>query len=165
MRNKVAYLGVFLTLALICSYVESLIPFSIGVPGVKLGLANLVVVIMLYCVGEREALAVSVARIILSGFLFGNLFAIIYGLAGGLLSFFVMAALRRLGKLGVIPVSVAGGISHNVGQLLVAAAVVENYRVLYYAVVLLAAGAVTGLLIGIASQEVILRIGDRFQKR
>ena len=74
LRNKVAYLGVFLALALICSYVESLIPFYFGIPGVKLGLTNIVVVLLLYCVGTREALTVSVLRILLAGFLFGNMF-------------------------------------------------------------------------------------------
>ena len=78
LRNKVAYLGVFLALALICSYVESLIPFYFGIPGVKLGLTNLVVVLMLYCVGTKEALLISVLRIVLSGFLFGNMFSILY---------------------------------------------------------------------------------------
>ncbi|MGN0141226.1 MAG: Gx transporter family protein [Roseburia sp.] len=162
MRNKVAYLGVFLALALICSYVESLIPFYFGIPGVKLGLTNIVVVLMLYCIGTKEALAVSVCRILLAGFLFGNMFSILYSLAGGLLSFLVMWGMKKIGRFGVLPVSICGGISHNIGQLVVAAVVVENYNIFYYMPVLLVAGAVTGLLIGIAAQELILRIGGRF---
>lgn len=157
-----AYLGVFLALALICSYVESLIPFYFGIPGVKLGLTNIVVVLMLYCVGTREALLISVLRIVLAGFLFGNMFSILYSLAGGLLSFFVMYLLKRSGKFGVLPISVSGGVFHNVGQLFVAAFVVDNYNILYYMPVLFAAGIVTGLLIGVAAQEMILRIGKRF---
>ena len=90
LRDKVAYLGVFLALALICSYVESLIPFYFGIPGVKLGLTNIVVVLMLYCVGTKEAFAISMLRIVLAGFLFGNLFSILYSLAGGKFSFLVM---------------------------------------------------------------------------
>lgn len=161
LRNKVAYMGVFLALALICSYVESLIPISFGIPGVKLGLTNIVVVLMLYCIGAKEALAVSVCRIVLAGFLFGNLFSILYSLAGGLLSFLIMWAVKRTGKLGILPVSVCGGIFHNIGQLAVAALVVENYNVFYYLPVLLFAGAVTGLAIGVVAQELIIRIGDR----
>ena len=125
-------MGVFLALALICSYVESLIPISFGIPGVKLGLTNIVVVLMLYCIGAKEALAVSVCRIVLAGFLFGNLFSILYSLAGGLLSFLIMWAVKRTGKLGILPVSVCGGIFHNIGQLAVAALVVENYNVFYF---------------------------------
>ena len=161
LRNKVAYMGVFLALALICSYVESLIPISFGIPGVKLGLTNIVVVLMLYCIGAKEALAVSVCRIVLTGFLFGNLFSILYSLAGGLLSFLIMWAVKRTGKLGILPVSVCGGIFHNIGQLAVAALVVENYNVFYYLPVLLLAGAATGLAIGVVAQELIIRIGDR----
>ncbi len=161
LRNKVAYMGVFLALALICSYVESLIPISFGIPGVKLGLTNIVVVLMLYCIGAKEALAVSVCRIVLAGFLFGNLFSILYSLAGGLLSFLIMWAVKRTGKLGILPVSVCGGIFHNIGQLAVAALVVENYNVFYYLPVLLLAGAATGLAIGVVAQELIIRIGDR----
>ena len=159
LRDKVAYLGVFLALALICSYVESLIPFYFGIPGVKLGLTNIVVVLMLYCVGTKEAFAISMLRIVLAGFLFGNLFSILYSLAGGM----VMYLLKRTGKLGVLPVSVAGGMSHNIGQIAVAAFVVENINIFYYLPVLLVAGIVTGLLIGVAAQEIILRIGGRLK--
>ena len=157
-RGKIAYLGVFLALALICSYVEALIPFYFGIPGVKLGLTNIVVVLLLYLVGAREALLISVARVLLAGFLFGNMFSIIYSLAGALLSFAVMALLKKTGKFGVLPISISGGIFHNVGQLVVAALVVENYNIFYYMPVLLVAGIVTGALIGIAAQEILLRL-------
>lgn len=156
--KKIAFLGVFIALALICSYVESLIPFYFGIPGVKLGLTNIVVVIMLYTVGEKEAFAVSVLRIILAGFLFGNLFSILYSLAGGLLSFLVMYLIKKFQLLGIVTVSVCGGISHNIGQIIVAAFVVENYNIFYYIPVLLIAGTITGFLIGIVGQEIILRL-------
>lgn len=151
----------YLALALICSYVESLIPFYFGVPGVKLGLTNIVVVLLLYIIGAKEAFGISVMRILLAGFLFGNPFSILYSLSGGILSFLVMYLLKKTEKLKVITVSVAGGLMHNMGQLLVAALVVENYHVLYYLPVLLIAGFVTGFLIGILSQEIIIRIGKR----
>ena len=159
--RKTAYLGVFLSLALVCSYVEALIPFSFGVPGIKLGLANIVVVLLLYCVGAKEAIAVSVLRMILAGFLFGNAFSIVYSLAGGLLSFLVMLLLKKTNLLNCVSISVAGGISHNIGQLIAAAWIVENYNVFFYAPVLMIAGILTGFLIGILSQEIILRIGKR----
>ena len=100
-------------------------------------------------------------RIVLAGFLFGNMFSILYSLAGGLLSFLAMYLLKRMKWFGVLPVSVSGGIFHNVGQLIVAAYVVENYNIFYYMPVLLFAGALTGFLIGIAAQEMIKRIGNR----
>lgn len=163
MKNKVAYLGLFLSLALICSYVEAIIPFSFGIPGVKLGLTNIVVVLMLYSVGTKEALIVSYARIILSGFMFGSGFSILYSLVGGTLSFIVMYLLKKTKKLGVTSVSVAGGLSHNIGQLLVAAIVVENLYIFYYIPVLVIAGSITGLIIGIVSNEVILRLGKKIK--
>ncbi|MCI6464386.1 MAG: Gx transporter family protein [Faecalicatena sp.] len=158
MKNKAAYFGVFTALALIFSYVEMLIPIQFGVPGIKLGLANLMIVIMLYKSGPKDALLLSVVRIVLSGFLFGNLFAIIYSLAGGILSLAVMALLKKRGTFSVMGVSIAGGVCHNIGQLVVAMAVVETYRVGYYLPVLLIAGTVTGMLIGIVSNEVLKRI-------
>lgn len=161
MKKNVAYLGMYLALALICSYVESLIPFYFGIPGVKLGLTNIVVVLLLYTLGAKEAFLVSVVRIILAGFLFGNPFSILYSLSGGALSFLAMYLLKRTEKLKVVTVSVAGGVMHNTGQLIMAALVVENYHILYYIPVLLTAGFVTGFFIGILSQEIILRIGNR----
>lgn len=158
MKNKAAYFGVFTALALIFSYVEMLIPIHFGVPGIKLGLANLMIVIMLYKSGVKDALLLSIVRIVLSGFLFGNLFAILYSLAGGVLSLAVMAALKKRESFSVMGVSIAGGVSHNIGQLAVAMAVVETYRVGYYLPVLLIAGMVTGMLIGIVSNEVLKRI-------
>ena len=162
--KKVAFLGVFLALALILSYVESLIPFYFGIPGVKLGLTNLIVVVMLYLCGTKEAFGISMLRIILAGFLFGNMFSILYSAAGGLLSFLVMYFLKRTKKLHVVSVSVAGGVSHNVGQLLIAAFVVESYNIFYYMPVLILAGVLTGFLIGILGQEFILRFQKFFRE-
>lgn len=158
MRNRAAYFGVFTALALIFSYVEMLIPISFGVPGIKLGLANLMIIIMLFKCGAKEALLLSVVRIILSGFMFGNMFMIIYSLAGGVLSLGVMAFLKSREGFSVMGISIAGGVAHNIGQLLVAMAVVETYRVGYYLPVLLVAGTLTGALIGGVSAEVLKRI-------
>lgn len=158
MVRKTAYLALFLALALICSYVESLIPINFGIPGVKLGLTNIVVVLMLYTVGAKEAFGVSMMRILLVGFLFGNLFSICYSLAGGILSFLVMAGLKKWDRLHVISVSISGGLSHNIGQILLAAVIVSNFNILYYIPVLILAGVLTGLVIGLVSQEMILRL-------
>ena len=158
MRGKVAYFGVFTALALIFSYVETLIPINFGIPGAKLGLANLVIVIVLYKTGWKEALLLSVIRIVLAGFIFGNLFAILYSLAGGLLSLAAMTMIKQRGSFSVIGVSMAGGVTHNIGQLIVAMLVVETYQVGYYLPVLMISGLVTGALIGLVCKEVIRRL-------
>lgn len=158
MKNRVAYFGVFTALALMFSYIETMIPIQFGVPGIKLGFANIMIVIMLYKSSAKEALLLSIVRIMLSGFLFGNLSSILYSIAGGVLSLEIMTLLKKQGGFSVIGVSVAGGVSHNVGQLIVAMLVVETYQVGYYLPVLLVAGVLTGLGIGVVSQEVLKRI-------
>ena len=157
MKNKVAVFGVFTSLALILSYVELLIPINFGIPGMKLGLANLLVVILLYKGCPRDALLLSVIRILLSGLIFGNMFSIFYSLGGGLLSLAVMVFLKKTGQFTVAGISIGGGASHNVGQLLVAMSVVQTYQVGYYLPVLLIAGVITGAVIGILSAEVLKR--------
>ena len=141
MKNRVAYFGVFTALALIFSYIETLVPISFGIPGVKLGLANLIIVIALYKIPLREVYVLSIVRVLLSGVLFGNYFSIAYSLAGGLLSF-------------------AGGVCHNIGQLVVAMIVVETFAMSYYMPVLLVAGLITGFLIGVVADQVLRRISD-----
>lgn len=158
LKIKAAYFGVFTALALIFSYVETLIPIHIGIPGVKLGLANLIVVIALYRMGVREAYVLSVVRVILAGFLFGNLFAILYSLAGGLLSLTVMVFLKKTEKFSVLGVSMAGAVFHNIGQLIMAAIVLESLSITYYLPVLMLSGIVTGLLIGIVANEMLKRV-------
>lgn len=160
MKSKVAYFGVFTALALIFSYVETLIPIQFGIPGVKLGLANLIIVIALYRMKLSEAYLLSIVRVLLAGFIFGNYFSIIYSLAGGLLSLTVMALLRKKGGFSVIGVSIAGGVFHNIGQLIIASVIVETFSVMYYVPVLLIAGLVTGLLIGIASDGMLKRLAN-----
>jgi len=157
-RSKVAYFGVFTALGLIFSYVESLIPIQLGIPGVKLGLANLVIVIAIYKMGLKESLLLSVTRIVLSGFIFANLFSIIYSLAGGLLSLAVMWNLKKRDGFSVVGVSIAGGVSHNIGQLLIAMVVVESFSVSYYIPVLLVAGVITGFVIGLVAGEMLKRL-------
>ena len=154
MAKKVAYSAILVALAMIFSYVEVLIPFHFGIPGIKLGLANLVVVIALYLLKPSQAFCISVVRIVLVAFLFGSMSSMIYSLAGGVLSFAVMLLLKKSKGFSMMGISIAGGVSHNVGQLLVAAIVVENLSVFYYMPVLLIAGLITGMLIGIVAQKV-----------
>lgn len=161
-KKNIAFMGVFLALALVCSYVESLIPFYFGIPGMKLGLTNIVIIIILYCMGTKEAYCLSVLRVILAGFLFGNMFSILYSMAGAMLSLTVMYLLKKTGKFKIVTVSTLGGICHNIGQLTVASFVVENYYVFYYLPFLLIAGFITGLLIGIGAQEISLRVKHFF---
>lgn len=156
-NRKLVTLALFATTALMLSYIESLFPFFFGVPGMKLGLANLAVVIALYFYGWREALMINVLRIILSGLLFGNLFSILFSLGGALISFVCMVSARRLG-LSLYGVSMAGGVFHNVGQLLIAVFLVQTVEVGYYAPFLLLAGLVTGLLIGVLGKELLRRM-------
>lgn len=154
--RRTAELGLMLALALILSYVESLIPFSFGIPGIKLGLPNLIVLLLLYGGrGEREALLVNGLRVILSGFLFSNLYAILYALAGATFSFVSMYVGRRMKCFSMVGVSVLGGVFHNIGQLLVAMAVVETTAVAYYVPFLLAAGTVTGALLGVVGRTLL----------
>lgn len=158
MKSRVAYFGVFTALALIFSYVETLIPVNLGIPGVKLGLANLIIVVALYKMRLSEAYLLSVVRVLLAGFIFGNYFSIIYRLAGGLLSLTVMALLKKWGGFSLQGISIAGGVFHNIGQLIVAAVVVETFSVTYYFPVLLVAGLLTGLVIGIVAEMMLKRL-------
>ena len=158
MKSRVAYFGVFTALALIFSYVETLIPINFGIPGIKLGLANLIIIIALYKMRVKEAYALSVVRVVLSGFMFGNLFSIIYSLAGGLLSLNVMALLKKTDKFSLFGISMAGGVFHNVGQLIVAILVMENLNIAYYMPVLLISGLITGFMIGLVAGEMLKRL-------
>lgn len=152
--EKTVKLGFLTAVALILSYVESLIPFSFGVPGMKLGLPNLVVVLLLDYDKAKESVLVNLLRIILAGFLFGNLYAILYAIAGAAFSFTAMMLGRKAGCFSILGVSVLGGVFHNIGQVIVAVLVVETFSVALYMPILMIAGVVTGALIGIAAREI-----------
>ena len=180
MRRTVK-LGFLLAVALILSYVESLIPFSFGIPGIKLGLPNLIVMLLLYdqpktgsdlakqksravneqvrerffSDGAREALLVNALRIVLSGFLFSNLYTILYALSGAVGSFSAMIIGKKCGRFSMIGVSVLGGVFHNIGQIIVAMLVVETFAVAYYSPFLIVAGVLTGALLGYAGMEIL----------
>ena len=151
-------MGLLTALGLIIGYIEFLIPIPLGIPGVKPGFANIVIVWALYSLGPWEALMINGMRIFLSGFLFGNFSMILYSLAGAAVSFLCMCLAKKSGLFSMTGVSMIGGVMHNMGQLLVAMAVLETVSLVYYGPVLLAAGVITGLLIGIVTGEVKKRL-------
>lgn len=161
MAGKVAKIGIFVALAMIFSYIEMLIPFHFGIPGVKLGVANIVVVAGLYLLGAKETFVISLLRILLMGLMFGNGVSLLYSMAGGMLSFLVMCIAKKTRYFSVLGVSVAGGTAHNIGQLAAVAFVLGSSAIAVYLPVLLAAGVVTGALIGLLSRQIINTLGGK----
>ncbi len=161
--RKIARMGLLVALAMILSYVESLIPAFVAVPGVKVGLANIVVIFALYTLGPVEALTVSLLRVILSSFLFGSVLSLLYSLSGALLSLGGMIVMKKLKIFSTLVVSVTGGVLHNVGQILVACLVLETDVLLYYLPVLILSGVVTGAVIGIIGSLVIKRLENNIR--
>ncbi len=160
--KRMALYGMLIALAFIFSYIEALFPFPLPMPGVKLGLANLVSIVGLYTVGAAGTAAVSLVRIVLVGFTFSNLFTMLYSMAGGITSLIVMLLAKESGWFSKVTVSVLGGVFHNVGQLAMAALVTETAGVFTYLPVLMASGIVTGGLIGLLGGMVVERIGGLF---
>lgn len=153
--RKIALFGLLVALAFIFSYIEMLIPLPLPT-GVKLGAANIVVVTTLYLLGTKEALAVSMVRIVLSGLCFG-ISTVPYSLVGGLLSLGAMAGMKKSGRFGIPGVSVAGGVMHNIGQTLVAMALLGRKTAFYFPV-LFFAGIIAGILIGMISSVVLKKL-------
>ena len=158
MAKRVPLYGILVALAFIASYIEVLIPFNFHVPGMKLGLANIVVLIALYTGGARAGITVSVIRIILVGFTFGNPYSAIYGLSGGILSLAIMFFLKKTDFFGIAGVSMAGGVAHNIGQLFCAMVLLKLPAVFSYLSYLMFIGIITGALIGIIVEEVLKRV-------
>ena len=158
--EKVAQYGLLTALALALSWVESLLP-PLGVPGVQLGLPNLAIVFALYRLGFKDAWAISLARVVLVTLLFGNGAALAYSVAGAALSLGLMGLLKKTGKFSSVGVSVAGGVAHNGGQILVAMALLETARLAWYLPVLWVSGTVAGVLIGIVSGVLVKRVPNQ----
>lgn len=156
--GKIALLAMLVAAAFVLAYLESLIPTFIAVPGVKLGLTNLVVLVALYKLGWKEALVINVIRIVLVGFTFGNMFSLMYSLAGGLLSGAGMIVLKNLCRARLVSVSVVGALLHNLGQLIVAMIVLDSSSLFYYLVVLWIAGAVAGTFLGLICVPIVKSI-------
>ena len=150
--------ALLVALAMVLSWLESMVPLSLAVPGVKLGLANLVVIFALYRLGPRQAAVISLVRVLLVTLTFGNAFGFAYSLAGAALSLGVMIPLRRSGKFSLLGVSIAGGVCHNIGQILVAMAVLGTAELLWYLPALLAAGTAAGVCIGAVGALITARV-------
>lgn len=156
--RKLALFAMFTAVALIFSYMETLIPVYPAIPGIKLGLANIVTIVVLNRYGVRDTVLISFVRIILSALLFGNLTVMLYSLAGAACSIIIMWLFLKLHFFSLTGISILGGVSHNIGQLLVAAVLIENQNILSYAPVLLITGTVAGIAVGIAASFIIKSI-------
>lgn len=159
MKSKnIALYGLLVALALVLSYLESLVPMSFAVPGVKMGLPNIAVVFALYRLRFRDAAAISLLRVVLASLLFGNVFSLAYSAAGAVLSLLVMLLLFRSGKFSSTGVCVAGAVAHNAGQILVAIFVLETGRLIYYLPVLCISGVIAGICVGLLSALLVKRV-------
>lgn len=164
-RTRLLAIGaMFACLALIFSYVEAMIPWSVGIPGVKLGIANLVVIIALYEMGPKYALTINGIRILVAGLLFNGVFGAVYSLAGGILSFLIMWGLKKTNLFSMVGVSMAGGVAHNMGQLLIASAIVSNLKMFLYFPVLMFSGLASGIMIGIVAHVIDSRVPKQLFK-
>ena len=162
--KKIVTYGILIAVALVLSYLESLIPPFFAVPGMKLGLTNLVVLIALYLMGTGSALLINILRVLLVGLLFGNLISLLYSVAGALLSWIVMLLLKRTGKFSIVTVSIAGGVFHNIGQILVAMLILRTVSIAWYLLALWVSGIVAGAVIGIIGGLVCKRLKGIFAK-
>ena len=157
--KRLVLLAMLTAVAMILSYVESLLP-SVGIPGVKMGLANIAVIFSLFRFGWKEAAALSLVRVVLVSLLFGSVGAMLYSLAGAVLSLAVMALLRRIDRFSTVGISVAGGVAHNAGQILMAMLILQTKQLLGYLPVLAVSGIAGGVLTGLAAALLIRRIPE-----
>lgn len=164
-RSKaVAFTGVCTALALILAYIEILIPpIFPAVPGIKMGLPNIIIVFLLYKRGPVSATAVSLLRIVLVSILFGNAMAFIYSLAGSILSLLIMILLRKFNFFSAVGVSVAGAVAHNLGQTIMAILLLDTSEIAYYMVVLTITGTIAGIFIGVCSSLLIKKFPIDFK--
>ena len=156
--QRIALCALFTSVSIIFGYIEFLIPFNFGIPGVKLGLANLIVVVLLYVSDLKTTVITSALRIFISALLFGSFYSFLYSLIGGILSLTVMSLIKRIQGFTPIGVSISGGVAHNIGQLLVAFLTFGVSEIFFYLPILLIAGALTGGLIGVCSLPVIKKL-------
>ena len=160
--HTIAFLGLCTAVAMVFAWVESLLPPLVAaVPGIKLGLPNIAIIFILYRFGLKEAAAVSFVRIVAVSLLFGNPMTLLYSLAGGTLSLMIMALLRRLDFLSTVGVSVAGGVFHNVGQILMAMLLLGTAELGYYLIVLAVTGTISGIFVGLCGGFAVRRVRFR----
>lgn len=156
--KKIAFLGLCVALSMILSYFESMIPPLVAVPGVKVGFANLVTIFMLYKVTAKETVAVTIIRVVLVSILFGTVLSMIYSLVGAALSLIGMILLKKSGLFSTVTVSVAGGVLHNIGQIITAIVIMETSQIVFYLPVLLVSGTIAGVVIGLAASLIVKRL-------
>ncbi|MBO4234958.1 MAG: Gx transporter family protein [Firmicutes bacterium] len=156
--KRLSMAALLAALALIFSYVEAMVPSPVAMPGVKLGVANLVILIALYQLDFKYAFSINLVRIVVSGLLFSGVFGILYSLAGGMLSLVIMWALKKTNLFSIVGVSMAGGVAHNIGQILVASAVVSDLKMFAYLPILMFSGIISGILIGFLCHYVMLAL-------
>lgn len=156
--KKIATYGVMAALAMILSYVEMQLPAFVAIPGVKMGLTNIVVIVALYKMGNKSAIFINIVRIIAVSLLFGTLMSFAFSFAGGMLSTLVMILLKKTDKFSAVGVSVAGGITHNIGQILAAMLLLNTKAIIWYLPVLWLSGILSGLLIGLIGAIIVKRI-------
>ena len=157
-----AMLGMCASVALLLSYVETLFPpLFAAVPGIKIGLPNVAIIFLLYRFGIKEAAIVSFVRLLIVSMLFGNTMTLAYSVAGAVLSLLTMALLKRMNFLSTVGVSVAGGVSHNVGQILVAMILLNTAEIGYYMIVLAVTGTISGIFVGLCGAFLIKRLPDK----
>jgi len=153
--KRITTLAILTAVALVLGYVESLFPLNFGVPGIKLGLANTAVLLAIILMGRKEGLLLLLAKVLLSAVLFAGFAGTVYGLAGGLLSWTVMAALKDIKAFSSVGISVAGAAAHNLGQILVAMLLTGSTAIIGYFPILLISGTIAGVLTGLIAQALI----------
>lgn len=158
LSRKIALRGLLIATAFVLSWLEMQIPYFFTIPGIKLGLTNLPVVMALYILSPLDAFVINLLRIILVSFTFGNMSALMYSLAGGMLSFVIMLLFKCFTKFSMKFVSVLGGISHNAGQVIVAMLILNNLHIIWYLPYLWISGIVAGIIIGLLSEMITKRI-------
>lgn len=150
--KKITLISILISQAIILGYFERFMPINFIVPGAKLGLANIVTLISLFLLTFKETSFIMISRVILLSFMFGSLPGIVYGLAGGMLALTAMYLAIRMGKISIIGVSIIGAVFHNIGQLIVAAIIINNINIFYYLPLLLLMAIPTGIFIGFTSK-------------
>ena len=159
MRNKkIATSALMIALAMILSFVESQIPSFFPIPGIKLGLANIAVIFALYRLSIKDAIVVSLIRVVVVSTLFGTSLTLAYSLSGAVLSLLIMVLLKKSDRFSIVGASVAGGISHNIGQIIMAIILMHNSVISYYLPFLIISGIVTGVVIGLVSAKIVERV-------
>ena len=156
--KRITYTGMFVAIAMVFSYLESMIPVNIAVPGIKLGLANMVTIVVMYRLRISDAWIVSLVRVVLSSLLFGNMTVMVYSMAGSMLSRLVMTLCRKKDLFGLLGTSILGGVSHNAGQIAMAALLMKSGNIMLYMPVLCISGTIAGVCIGLAGAVLVRKL-------